>query len=46
MCKQLGSQKSACYEGKQKLKSFSYKACHHSIENLVFGVCKNHFLQK
>lgn len=26
--------------------SFSYKACHHSIENLVFGVCKNHFLQK
>lgn len=25
-------------------KSFSYKACHNSIENLVFGVCKNYFL--
>lgn len=46
MCKWLGSQKLACYERKQKTQSFSYKACHHSIENLLFGVCRNHLLQK
>lgn len=31
---------------KTETQSFSYKAYHHSIENLVFGVFKNHFLQK